>query len=59
MKALEGKDKMAITSAVRCEIVTSIATLVMVHTIYPTPEPFQNVLLLNIPFSLIVMDVVM
>jgi hypothetical protein len=38
MKALEGKDKMAITRAVRCEIVSSISTLVMVHTIKPSPE---------------------
>ncbi len=43
MKALEGKDKMAITNAVRCEIVTSIATLVMVHTIYPTPEQYTTI----------------
>ena len=40
MKALEGADKHAITKAIRCEIITSIATLVMVHTINPTPEQY-------------------
>ena len=29
-----------ITSAVRCEIISSVATMVMVHTIYPTPEQY-------------------
>lgn len=38
MKALSGSNKMEITRAVRCEIISSISTLVMVHTISPTPE---------------------
>lgn len=29
---------MDITTAVRCEIISSIATLVMIHTMSPTPE---------------------
>lgn len=52
MKALEGQDKMAITSAVRCEIITSISTLVMVYTIYPTPEQYTIIsqrLIANFP----------
>ena len=40
MKVLQGKDRMDITNAVRCEIITSISTLVMVHTISPTPEHY-------------------
>ena len=40
MKALESANKMQITSAIRCEIISSIATLVMVHTMYPTPENY-------------------
>ena len=43
MKALEGNDKMDITSAIRCEIISSIATLIMVHTITPTPEQYTIV----------------
>ena len=33
---------MDITSAVRCEIISSIATLVMVHTINPTPNQYTT-----------------
>ena len=33
---------MDITSAVRCEIVSSIATLVMVHIINPTPDQYTT-----------------
>ena len=40
MTALVGKEKSSITSAVRSEIVSSIATLVMVNTMYPTPEEY-------------------
>ena len=42
MSALKGENKMDITKAVRCEIVSSIATLVMVHTIEPTPEQLTS-----------------
>lgn len=38
MQVLQGKDKMNITNAIRCEIITSISTLVMVYTMSPTPE---------------------
>ena len=38
MQALRGDKKIDITNAVRCEIVSSISTLVMVHTISPTAE---------------------
>ena len=41
MTALSSGDKMAITSAVRCEIVSTLATMVMVHTMYPTPEQYS------------------
>lgn len=43
MAALSSGDKMAITSAVRCEIVSALATMVMVHTMYPTPEQYSFV----------------
>ena len=31
---------MNITKTIRCEIISSIATLVMVHTMEPTPEQY-------------------
>jgi hypothetical protein len=42
MKALNGNSKIEITSAVRCEIITSLATLVMVHTMNPTPTEYTT-----------------
>jgi len=43
MAALKSGDKMEITSAVGCEIVSALATLIMVHTCYPTPEQYTAV----------------
>ena len=43
MAALRSGDKMTITGAVRCEIVSALATLIMVHTNYPTPEQYTTV----------------
>ena len=40
MKAIQTKQKSEITRAIRCEIISSVATLVMVHTMYPTPEEY-------------------
>ena len=40
MATLAGKEKSTIISAVRSEIVSSIATLIMVNTMYPTPEEY-------------------
>lgn len=34
---------MTITGAVHCEIVSTLATLMMVHTMYPTPEQYTTV----------------
>ena len=38
MTVLRNNIKVDITEAVKREIVSSIATLVMVHTVHPTPE---------------------
>lgn len=43
MTALSSGDKMTITGAVHCEIVSTLATLMMVHTMYPTPEQYTTV----------------
>ena len=43
MAALKSGDKMTITGAVRSEIVSALATLIMVHTSYPTPEQYTTV----------------
>ena len=42
MTALEGREKSDITSAVRREVVSSVATLVMCNTMYPTPEHYTT-----------------
>ncbi len=40
MAVLDGKEKSSVASAVCSEIVSSISTLVMVHTMYPTPDEY-------------------
>ena len=50
MAALAGKEKSSITSAVRSEIVSSIATLVMVNTMYQSTQLFLTSWLRTIPF---------
>ena len=40
MATLAGMEKSTIISAVRSEIVSSIVTLIMVNTMYPTPEEY-------------------
>lgn len=43
MVALQSGNKMDITSAVRNEITAAVATLMMVHTTYPTPAQYTHV----------------
>ena len=38
--ALQSKDKMHITDAVCWEIISAVATLVMVHTMYPSAQEY-------------------
>lgn len=43
MLALSNGEKSNITSAVRREIIASVATLVMVHVNHPTPDEYTGV----------------
>ena len=43
MAALAGKEMSSITSSVRSELITCVSTLIMVHTMYPTPEEYTAI----------------
>lgn len=43
MLALRSNNKINITNAVRQEVVSAVATLMMVHTMHPTPEQYTSI----------------